>query len=55
MATATLSISVKRYCDICDKPANITWGFNHFCGECLTSKRVRAFLLGRSVALAEKA
>ncbi|MBO4713787.1 MAG: hypothetical protein J5615_07865 [Fibrobacter sp.] len=43
-----ISSSADRYCDICGGVAKITVNRDHFCGECLQARRVRAFLLGRA-------
>lgn len=37
-----------RYCEICGSVANITVNLDHFCGDCMRARRVRAFLLGRA-------
>lgn len=54
MTTATCPIHTLvtstpvRYCDICGKEARITVNQDHFCGECMRTKRVRAFYIGRA-------
>lgn len=44
----TISATVTRNCDICGKEARITVNRDHFCGDCMKSRRVRAFLLGKA-------
>lgn len=39
---------VTRNCDICGAEARITINRDHFCGDCMKSRRVRAFLLGKA-------
>ena len=52
MTTATCPIHTLvtstpvRHCDICGGIANITVNRDHFCGDCMRAKRVRAFLIG---------
>ena len=41
-------VSLKRNCDICRAEARITINRDHFCGDCMKSRRVRAFLLGKA-------
>ena len=41
-------VSLNRNCDICGGIANITVNRDHFCGDCMRAKRVRAFLIGRA-------
>ena len=41
-------VSLNRNCDICGKEARITVNQDHFCGECMRTKRVRAFFIGRA-------
>lgn len=54
MTTATCPIHTLvtytpvRHCDICGGIANITVNRDHFCGDCMRTKRVRAFYIGRA-------
>lgn len=55
MITATATIPARpafvapvRHCDICGAEASITINRDHFCGDCMKSRRVRAFLLGKA-------
>lgn len=55
MITATETIPARpafvapvRHCDICGAEARITINRDHFCGECMKTRRVRAFLLGKA-------